>query len=277
MRVLFDPSTTEGAVGAGPGFYRRLAQGEDRRTFRDEYVIAPRSGMAWPVRRGQVCRMSLIEGPQAGDFNAWSLHNPQESFWAGRTRMIEGSHVSTLSRLWSTRPYHRPMLTFIRDTFPSEPTEAGGRCHDLLGTGCDPFIWKLMNGEDFDRTCYNNLARAIAPFHLTEFDVHDVLNLFQLTGLDPATGLFSTEPSPGEKGDFIEFVAEIDLLCAMSACPAGDISIPHLGPDRGDPAPTCKPLGVTVYDVDPALLESWTEVGTVEAPPVYGLMEPQSR
>ena len=28
-------------------------------------------------------------------------------------------------------------------------------------------------------------------------------------------------------------------------------------PDRGDPLPTCKPLGIEVYDVDPALLEGW--------------------
>jgi uncharacterized protein YcgI (DUF1989 family) len=273
VKVLFDDPR---GAGAGREFYRRLAEAEDRRTLIDEFVIPARSGEAWPVRRGQVCRMSIIAGPQAGDFNAWNLHNPREHFWAARTRMMEGTHVTAYNRLWSTRPYHRPMLTLIRDTFPTTATRAGGRCHDLLGSGCDPFMWKLVNGEDFDRTCYNNLTRAIAPHHLAEFDVHDVLNLFQITGLDPETGLFFTEPSPGSKGDHVEFVAEIDLLCAMSACPAGDISVPHLGPDRGDPAPTCKPLGIAVYEVDPELLEGQPRSDPVDAPPVYGTTSPRS-
>ena len=137
-------------------------------------------------------------------------------------------------------------------------------------------MWRLMNGEPFDRTCYNNLARAIAPHHLTEFDVHDVLNLFQISGLDPETGLFSTEPCPGEKGDYVEFVAEMDLLCAMSARPAGDISIRHLGPGRGDPTRTCKPLSVTVFDLIWVSDEELDDPRTVNAPDIYGSMEPMT-
>lgn len=256
-------------------FYAALAAAPDRRTRVQESVVAPRSGAAWVVRAGQMCRITTIEGPQAGDLNVWSLANPRERFWAARTRMLEGTHVTTGSRLWSIRPYHRPMLTFVADTLPTEPSELGGRCHDLLGTGCDPFIWKLMNGTDFDRTCYNNLARAIAPYHLTEFDVHDVVNLFMRTGLD-AAGMYVMEPVPARRGDYVEFLAEIDLLCALSSCPAGDISVPHLGPTHGDPGPTCRPLGVEVFDLDPRLLDGWRPPEPVATDPVYGLMEPRS-
>ena len=55
---------------------------------------------------------------------------------------------------------------------------------------------------------------------------------------------------------FLQF-AEIDLLCAISNCPGGDLSVPGRGPDRGNPLPTCKPLGIEVYDVDGALLDGW--------------------
>jgi uncharacterized protein YcgI (DUF1989 family) len=253
----FRDTTVDDPLRVDEAFYAGLADGERGRTLVDAQVVPPRSGGAWPMRAGQVCRITTIDGPQAGDLNVWSLANPRERFWAARTRMLEGTHVTAFNRLWSCRPYHRPMLTFIRDTLPASPSALGGRCHDLLGTGCDPFIWKLMNGTDFDRTCYNNLARAIAPYHLTEFDVHDVLNIFQITGLDPVNEIYFTEPSPARKGDFLEFFAEIDLLCAISNCPGGDLSIATRGPDRGDPLPTCKPLGIEVYDVEPALLEGW--------------------
>lgn len=36
---------------------------------------------------------------------------------------------------------------------------------------------QLLTGEAFDLHCHSNLTRAILPYHLTEFDVHDVLNV----------------------------------------------------------------------------------------------------
>lgn len=39
---------------------------------------------------------------------------------------------------------------------------------------------QLLTGESFDLHCHSNLTRAILPYHLTEFDVHDVLNVVKL-------------------------------------------------------------------------------------------------
>lgn len=43
---------------------------------------------------------------------------------------------------------------------------------------------QMLSGESFDYQCHSNLTRAILPYGLTEFDVHDVLNVFQVTGLN---------------------------------------------------------------------------------------------
>ena len=43
---------------------------------------------------------------------------------------------------------------------------------------------KLLSGDDFDFQCHSNLTRAVLPYGLTEADVHDVLNVFQVTGLN---------------------------------------------------------------------------------------------
>ena len=238
-------------------FYDRLAREVDGRTLVDSFVVPIRSGRAWTIRAGQLCRVVAIDGPQVADFNAWHLHNPRERFWAARTRQLESTHVTTHNRLWSCLPYLRPMLTITNDTIAYGVDEDGGRCHDLLGARCDPYVNKLLTGEEFDLHCHSNLTRAILPYHLTEFDVHDVLNIFQVTGLT-ADGKYFMKASPAKRGDFFEFFAEIDLLCAVSTCPGGDLSVPLWGPDAGDPLPTCRSLGVEVYQPPADLLAGWT-------------------
>ena len=98
--------------------------------------------------------------------------------------------------------------------------------------------------------------RAVAPYGLTEFDVHDVLNVFQCTGLNWADRYFM-RASPAKTGDHLEFFAEIDLLCALSTCPGGDLSVPLWGPDARDPIDVCRPLAVEVHALDPDLLDGW--------------------
>ena len=249
------PSTPGGPLEVDRGFYDRLARETAARTQVDRFVVPIRSGRAWPVRAGQLCRIVVIDGPQVADFNCWNLHNPRERFWAARTKQLYRSHVTTYDRLWSTLPYLRPMLTITNDTIAYGVDQDGGRCHDLLGTRCDPYVNKLLTGEEFDYCCHSNLVRAVLPYHLTELDVHDVLNIFQVTGL--VDDRYFMKASPARKGDFFEFFAEIDLLCAISTCPGGDLSVPLWGPDAGDPLAVCRPLGVEVYQPAPATLEGW--------------------
>jgi uncharacterized protein YcgI (DUF1989 family) len=237
--------------------YARLAGETTRRTLVDSFVIPIRSGRAWPVRSGQLCRVNVIEGPQVADFNAWNLHNPRERFWAARTKQLEASHVTTGNRLWSCLPYLRPMLTITNDTIAYGVDADGGRCHDLLGTRCDPYVNKLLTGAEFDFSCHSNLTRAVLPWGLTEADVHDVLNIFQVTGLTEDSDRYFMKPSPARRGDFFEFFAEIDLLCAISTCPGGDLSIPLWGPNAADPVSVCRPLGVEVYQPEATLLDGW--------------------
>jgi uncharacterized protein YcgI (DUF1989 family) len=92
---------------------------------------------------------------------------------------------------------------------------------------------------------------------LTELDVHDVLNVFQVTGLT-AEGRYFTKPSPAKTGDFIEFFAEIDVLAALSVCPHGDMSVPVWGAGASDGLDICRPLGIEIWQPAPELLAGWT-------------------
>ncbi|AMD01776.1 urea carboxylase-associated family protein [Halomonas chromatireducens] len=242
-------------------FYARLTDPAGRERI-EQLTVPIRDGLAWTVPAGHVIRLSTQDGPQVGDFNLWSLHNPRERFWASRTRQLQRAHVSTFDRLWSTLPYLRPMATIIDDTLAgygvdgSGVDEEGGRIHDLLGTRCDPYVNRLLTGEDFDHHCHSNLVRAVAPFGLTEFDVHDVLNVFQCTGLNDDDQYFM-KACPAQEGDYLELFAEIDLLCALSCCPGGDLSVDLWGPNARDPLETCHPIGVEVFRLDASLLQGW--------------------
>ena len=252
------PAAYQGdALSVDTDLYDRIAGATDARELVEEFVIPPRSGRAWEVPAGHVCRITVPEGPQVGDLNVWNRHDPRERMWAARTRQLQSAHISTHDRVWSTLPFLRPLLTVTHDSLAGYgPDEDGGRVHDLLGTRCDPYVNEMLTGEPFDYHCHSNLTRAVLPRGLTEFDVHDVLNVFQCTGLNDEDEYFM-KASPARRGDVFEFFAEIDLLCALSTCPGGDLSIPLWGPDAGDPRQVCRPLGIEVHHVAESVLQGW--------------------
>ncbi len=235
------------------------------RTLTESFTLPIRSGRAWTVPQGHMVRISTPEGPQVGDLNIWNLHNPRERFWAARTRQLHASHVSTYDRLWSCLPYLRPLVTIVADSLKDYGVdEWGGRCHGLLGTRCDPYVNHMLSGDSYDYHCHSNLTRAVLPHGLTEFDVHDVINLFQVTGLDK-DGKYFMEACPAKRGDFIELFAEQPLLMALSTCPGGDLSTWGWG-EGGDGAEgekksmleCCRPLKVEVFRLkDDDALKEW--------------------
>jgi uncharacterized protein YcgI (DUF1989 family) len=211
------------------------------------FTVPKRSGQAWKMQAGEVCRIVAIEGPQVVDFNAWNQHDTQERFWASRTRQLVGSHVNRYDQLWSCLPYLRPVMTVIDETIHYGIDSDGAGCHDLLGTRCDPYIHKILTGEDLDTCCHSNLLRAAQEFGLLEADIHDVINIFQVTGLTPQSEQYFVKPCPAKQGDYFEFYAEIDLICALSTCPHGDMSKPIWGEDAVDSEEICRPIGVEIY------------------------------
>ncbi|MDP6176116.1 MAG: DUF1989 domain-containing protein, partial [Rhodospirillales bacterium] len=66
--------------------------------------------------------------------------------------------------------------------------------------------------------CRDNLTGAVAEFGLSPEDVHDPFNVFMVTGINDHDGLFFVVPE-AKQGDYMEFHAEMDTICAISACP----------------------------------------------------------
>lgn len=274
--AAYQTSATERFGPLDRAFYTRLASAAAvQRTTVQQFEVPIRSGRAWEVPSGHLCRISAPVGPQVGDLNLWYRHDPRERLWAARTRQLQAAHVSTFDRLWSTLPFLRPLATITADTLADYGQDAdGGRVHDLLGSRCDPYVNQMLTGESFDFHCHSNLTRAVLAHGLTEFDVHDVLNVFQCTGLNAEDRYFMSA-SPARPGDYLEFFAEVDLLLALSTCPGGDLSVPMWGPDAGDALQVCRPLAVEVIQPEAGLLSGWSPPQRAGYLGLHGIQRPE--
>jgi uncharacterized protein len=218
-------------------------------TLVSETLIPPREARCFEVPAGHFFRIVSTQGPQVGDLNLFAAGNLGERFFSGKTRALHGTHLSTGDRMWSCLPYLRPMATITDETLDWYGFDGfGGSVHDVIGTRCDPYTHALLSGGDqYHHCCHSNLTRAVAshaglPLHSAELLVHDVLNVFMCTGFTRDTGQYFMKASPVRPGDYLEFMAEIDLLGALSACPGGDCSAEH----SSDTA-ACHPLLVQVF------------------------------
>ena len=217
----------------------------------DEVLVPPRDARCLDVPAGHFLRITSVDSPQVGDLNMWNANNISERFYAGKTRALHGTHLSTGDRMWSSFPQMRPMATVVEDTLDWYGfDEFGGSVHDVIGTRCDPYTGRLLSGGDYHYCCHSNLTRAFAEHQdmsplAAEAYVHDVLNVFMCTGFMPDTKQYFMKQSPVRPGDYIEFFAEIDLIAGLSACPGGDCAQEH----TSDTA-ICAPLLMEVFKPD---------------------------
>ncbi len=224
----------------------------------DTVIVPPRDARCFTIPAGHFCRIVSIEGPQVGDLNLWNLNDLNETFFSGKTRALHGTHVSTGDQLWSSFPFMRPMATISCDTLDWYGWDQdGGSVHDVIGTRCDPYTNRLLSGDDYHYCCHSNLTRALAshtgkPLAEAEMRVHDVLNVFMLTGFTPDTRQYFMKKSPVRPDDYLEFFAEIDLLGGLSACPGGDCGSKH----SSDTA-ACYPLQVEIWKPAEGSLKHW--------------------
>jgi uncharacterized protein YcgI (DUF1989 family) len=268
-----EPSYVAGSgspLHADPAIYGPIGVETGERELLASHLIPVRSGWAFEAPAGSVVRFSTPEGPQVLDVNLWQRTDPRERFWAARTRQFYGAHVTTGHRLWSTLPFLRPLATIVADTIAYGLDEDGAGCHDLLGTRCDPYVNQLLSGTSYDFHCHSNLVRAVMPYGLTEFDVHDVINVFQVTGLMPDDERYFMKASPARPGDFFELFCETDLLIAASTCPGGDLSVPLWGPHAGA-EPVCNPILTEVFRVPERLLRDWRPPARAAYADLHGL------
>lgn len=173
--------------------------------------IAPRSGRAFRLNRGQRLRVVDPQGEQVSDLLAFNAHDTGEVISSGRTLDYASKlFLSTGDPLYSNRS--NVMLRIVEDTV--------GR-HDFLLTPCSKDTFRIIYGDEHPhRGCFGNLAEALAPYGVVEDQIPTAFNVFMNVTVDGDSGALKVEPPRSRAGDHILFEAEMDLIVALTACSA---------------------------------------------------------
>ena len=175
------------------------------------HEIAPRSGVAFTLDKGQ--RLTVIDpcGEQVADLLAFSRADVGEVISSGRTLDYASKiYLGTGDLLYSNRS--NEMLAIGHDDV--------GR-HDFLLTPCSKDMFRIIYGDqDPHRGCFGNLAAALAPYGVSEDMIPTAFNVFMNVPVDGATGELRVEPPLSKAGDRIEFEARMDLIIGLTACSA---------------------------------------------------------
>ncbi len=176
----------------------------------DNRHLAPQTGTALLVRRGQRLRITDPEGEQVSDLIAFSNQDQRE--WLSSGRSIDYANTIYLTTghvLYSNRS--NPMLTILKDTV--------GR-HDFLLTPCSAETFKIIyKHQGHHPSCFENLVMSLAKFGVSRDCIPTTFNIFMNVMVSP-TGELTICPPRSKAGDTIEFRAEMDLIVGITACAA---------------------------------------------------------
>lgn len=176
------------------------------------HEIAPRSGVAFELLRGQRLRVIDPQGEQVADLLAYNRTDVGEALSSGRSLdYASGIYLSTGHGLYSNRS--NVLLEIVEDTV--------GR-HDFLLTPCSAEMFRILYGDaQPHRGCFGNFAEALAPFGISPDAIPTAFNIFMNVPVDSATGTLRVEPPLSRAGDYIVFEARMDLVIGLTACSAG--------------------------------------------------------
>jgi urea carboxylase-associated protein 1 len=169
------------------------------------------------VKRGQVFRITDLEGNQAVDTLFYNAGDPSERYSLTHTIQAQGAlYLSVGTRIMSSEG--RPMLTIVADTCGRHDT-LGGAC------ACESNTVRYALEKRAMHSCRDNFMTAIArdaeglmPDGLHKRDIVSNINFFMNVPVTPAGGL-TFEDGISAPGKYVEMRAEMDVVVLISNCP----------------------------------------------------------
>ncbi|CAK1356241.1 unnamed protein product [Cercospora beticola] len=169
------------------------------------HIVKAAHGFAFEVKKGERFRVVDLYGEQVVDFAAWVQGTDlKEKLSMDYTRYhLDGVTPAVGEYLWTNRD--EPILKLVQDTV---------KVHDMTFMSCFPEMYAKI-GLDGHRSCAANIAEVMKPYGMGSYlEVTSPFNIFQNTPNYSLKRLGSSKA-----GDFVEFEAMQDVICAASSCP----------------------------------------------------------
>ena len=197
-------------------------------------ILPPKTGRALLVRRGETLRVTDLEGQQVVDVAIFNAENYRDrlSLSYSTTRyamqynarraglpetevLMSKDYVTEGDTLMST--IYTPLMTITKET----PEPKG--VHKVNQRMCNRRFYESFGLEGIDG-CHEIIAGVVAPYGIAPEDIPDTLDLFMNYRHDCTTRSWVAAAPVSKAGDYVELLAEIDCLVAISNCPEDHIS-----------------------------------------------------
>jgi uncharacterized protein len=177
-------------------------------TVLEDLVVAAGAYYSGPVGKGEHFRIIDLEGRQAVDFLCYDQHDTKNRYNAANTIKLNRSiFIGKGFHLYSDRA--DVLMTVVDDTVGS---------HDTIGGCCSAEANYLRYGIKDTPNCRDNFIAALKPYGMDARDIPANLNFFMYV---PVRENGSTEILEGRSsaGDYVDLIADRDVLVAISNCP----------------------------------------------------------
>jgi uncharacterized protein len=175
-----------------------------------EYRIPAEAPWSGIVRKGQTLRIEDSYGRQAIDTLFYCLDNHAERYSNQDTMREQGAaYISVGTKIISNEG--RVMLTVTADSCGRHDTSAGA-------CSCESNTVRFGHETKYQHACRDNFILEVSKHGMSKRDIVPNINFFMNVPIKP-NGEMTIVDGISKPGDYVELVAEMDVLCVISNCP----------------------------------------------------------
>ncbi|MEH7906343.1 urea amidolyase associated protein UAAP2 [Rhizobium laguerreae] len=195
-----------------------------------DHFIAAEAPWSGIVRKGQTIRIEDSYGQQAIDTLFYRADDFAERYSNQDTMRAQGgAYIGTGTKIISNEG--NVMLVMTADSCGRHDTSAGA-------CSCESNTVRFGHGTKYLHACRDNFVIEVTKHGMSKRDIVPNINFFMNVPIKP-NGEMTIVDGISAPGDYVELVAEMDVLCVISNCP--QINNPCNGFD-----PT--PIRVLIWD-----------------------------
>lgn len=195
-----------------------------------DHFIAAEAPWSGIVRKGQTIRIEDSFGQQAIDTLFYRADDFSERYSNQDTMRMQGAaYIGIGTKIMSNEG--NVMLTMTADSCGRHDTSAGA-------CSCESNTVRFGHGTKYLHACRDNFVLEVSKHGMGKRDIVPNINFFMNVPIKP-NGEMTIVDGISAPGDYVELVAEMDVLCVISNCP--QINNPCNGFD-----PT--PIRVLIWD-----------------------------